>query len=139
MVLHDRRLLAHLDAFENVALPLRLSGRKPSNYGPDVDELLGWVGLTDQAKTLPEALSSGEQQRLAIARAVVNRPELLLADEPTGDVDQEMALRILRLFVELNRLGTTVVIASHDQDLITRSGKPVMRLDSGQLSIEAGG
>ncbi len=139
VVLHDRRLLAHLDAFENVALPLRLSGRKASDYVPDVEELLAWVGLTDRAKTLPEALSSGEQQRLAIARAVVNRPELLLADEPTGDVDQEMALRILRLFVELNRLGTTVVVASHDQDLIARSGKPVMRIDSGQLFVEAGG
>ena len=136
VVLHDRRLLAHLDAFENVALPLRLAGRKVSGYAPDVDELLAWVGLTERARSLPEALSSGEQQRLAIARAVVNRPELLLADEPTGDVDQEMALRILRLFVELNRLGATVVIASHDEELIARSGKPVMRISNGQLTVE---
>jgi cell division transport system ATP-binding protein len=138
VVLHDRRLLAHLDAFENVALPLRLAGRKPADYTPDVEELLAWVGLTHRSRTLPAAMSSGEQQRLAIARAVVGRPELLLADEPTGDVDQEMALRILRLFVELNRLGTTVVIASHDEELIARSGKPVMRLEDGQLGIEDG-
>ena len=137
VVLHDRRLLAHLDAFENVALPLRLSGRKPSDYVSDVEELLAWVGLTHRARTLPAALSSGEQQRLAIARAVVNRPELLLADGPTGDVDPEMAQRILRLFVELNRLGATVVVSSHDPALIARSGKPVMRLEDGRLTVEA--
>lgn len=136
VVLHDRRLLAHLDAFENVALPLRLAGRKPADYTPDVEELLAWVGLTHRTRTLPEALSSGEQQRLAIARAVVGRPELLLADEPTGDVDQEMALRIMRLFVELNRLGATVVVASHDEELIARSGKPVLRIRDGGLTIE---
>ena len=137
MVLHDRRLLAHLDAFENVALPLRLAGRKPADYGQDVDELLAWVGLSERAKTLPAALSSGEQQRLAIARAVVSRPELLLADEPTAGVDPDMGLRILRLFVELNRLGTTVLIATHDEELIARSGKPVMRLDGGELTVGA--
>jgi cell division transport system ATP-binding protein len=136
LVLPDRRLLAHLDAFENVALPLRLAGRKPKSYAADVDELLAWVGLSERARSLPAALSTGEQQRLAIARAVVNRPELLLADEPTGDVEQEMALRILRLFVELNRLGATVLIATHDEELIARSGKPVMRLDGGGVSLE---
>ncbi|HEY2659242.1 MAG TPA: ATP-binding cassette domain-containing protein [Caulobacteraceae bacterium] len=135
VVLHDRRLLAHLDAFENVALPPRLAGRKSSDYGPDVDELLAWVGLSERAKTMPAALSSGEQQRLAIARAVVSRPELLLADEPTAGVDQDMALRILRLFVELNRLGTTVLIATHDEELIARSGKPVMRIEEGELTV----
>ena len=133
VVLHDRRLLAHLDAFENVALPLRLAGRKPADYGGDVEDLLAWVGLSDRARSLPAALSSGEQQRLAIARAVVGRPDILLADEPTGDVDHDMALRILRLFVELNRLGATVLIATHDQDLIARSGKPVMRIEGGEL------
>ncbi len=137
MVLHDRRLLAHLDAFENVALPLRLAGRKPADYVQDVDELLAWVGLSERARTMPAALSSGEQQRLAIARAVVGRPELLLADEPTAGVDQDMALRIMRLFVELNRLGTTVLIATHDQDLIAHSGKPVMRIEGGELSLTA--
>lgn len=138
VVLHDRRLLAHLDAFENVALPLRLAGRKPADYGADVEELLAWVGLSDRARSLPAALSSGEQQRLAIARAVVGRPDILLADEPTGDVDHDMALRILRLFVELNRLGATVLIATHDEDLIARSGKPVMRIEGGALIAPPG-
>ena len=136
VVLHDRRLLEHLDAFENVALPLRLAGRKPADYAADVHELLAWVGLSGRANAHPAALSSGEQQRLAIARAVVTRPDLLLADEPTGDVDHEMAVRILRLFVELNRLGATVLVASHDEDLIARSGKPVMRLEGGRLNLE---
>ncbi|MDR3506829.1 MAG: ATP-binding cassette domain-containing protein [Caulobacteraceae bacterium] len=135
VVLHDRRLLEHLDAFDNVALPLRLAGRKPADYAADVTELLAWVGLSNRVKAHPSSLSSGEQQRLAIARAVVSRPDILLADEPTGDVDHEMALRILRLFVELNRLGTTVLIASHDEELIARSGKPVMRIEDGHLDI----
>lgn len=135
VVLHDRRLLDHLDAFENVALPLRLAGRRFADYRPDVAELMAWVGLGDKMSAMPAALSGGEQQRLAIARAVVARPELLLADEPTGDVDHEMALRILRLFVELNRLGATVLIASHDAELVARSGKPELRLENGHLSL----
>jgi len=133
VVLQDKRLLEHLNAFDNVALPLRLSGRKPADYAADVAELLGWVGLGEKMDSYPPALSGGEQQRLAIARAVVNRPELLLADEPTGDVDHEMAIRILRLFVELNRLGTTVLIASHDETLVSRSGRPVLHLEAGRL------
>jgi cell division transport system ATP-binding protein len=136
MVLHDRRLLGHLDAFDNVALPLRLAGRKVADYATDVTELLAWVGLGERLGAYPAALSSGEQQRLAIARAVVTRPDLLLADEPTGDVDREMGLRILRLFVELNRLGTTVLIASHDEEMIAGSGKPVMRIEGGRLTLE---
>jgi cell division transport system ATP-binding protein len=138
VVLHDRRLLDHLDAFENVALPLRLAGRKLSDYQHDVVELMSWVGLGEKMSTRPQALSGGEQQRLAIARAVVARPELLLADEPTGDVDHDMALRILRLFVELNRLGTTVLIASHDADMVARSGRPELRLEDGYLTLRRG-
>ena len=136
-VLHDRRLLGHLTAFDNVALPLRLAGARPADYAADVEELLAWVGLSDRAQSLPAALSSGEQQRLAIARAVVARPQLLLADEPTGDVDHDMAMRIMRLFVELNRLGATVLIATHDEDMVERSGKPVMRLAGGELTVSA--
>ena len=135
VVYADRQLLDHLNAFDNVALPLRLAGRVPSDYTPDVVELLAWVGLAEKIDAYPAALSGGEQQRLAIARAVVNRPDILLADEPTGNVDQEMALRILRLFVELNRLGSTVLIASHDDDLVARSGRPVMHLTDGRLSL----
>ena len=137
VVFQDKRLLEHLSAFDNVALPLRLAGGKVKDYRADVIELLTWVGLADRIDARPPALSGGEQQRLAIARAVVNRPDILLADEPTGDVDQAMALRILRLFVELNRLGATVLIASHDEQLVARSGRPVLHLEDGRLSPAA--
>lgn len=133
VVLQDKRLLEHLNAFDNVALPLRLARRKPADYATDVIELLAWVGLGERLDAYPQALSGGEQQRLAIARAVVNRPDILLADEPTGDVDHEMALRIVRLLVELNRLGTTVLIASHDESLVASSGRPVLHLEGGRL------
>jgi cell division transport system ATP-binding protein len=134
VVFQDFRLLDHLSAFDNVALPLRLARRKPADYRHDVAELMSWVGLGRKLHAMPATLSGGEKQRLAIARAVVGRPDLLLADEPTGNVDHELGLRILKLFVELNRLGTTVLIASHDQDLVARSGMPTLRLDGGQLA-----
>jgi cell division transport system ATP-binding protein len=133
VVFQDYRLLDHLSVFDNAALPLRIARRKPSSYRSDVAELLTWVGLGRRFNALPPTLAGGEKQRLAIARAVVNRPEIILADEPTGNVDHEMGLRILRLLVELNRQGATVLVASHDQDLVARSGKPVMRLDGGRL------
>ncbi|MFZ5721052.1 MAG: cell division ATP-binding protein FtsE [Pseudomonadota bacterium] len=133
VVFQDLLLLDHLSAFDNTALPLRIAGHKPSEYRGDVAELLTWVGLGSRMNALPPTLAGGEKQRLAIARAVVNRPEILLADEPTGNVDHEMALRIYRLFVELNRLGTTVIIATHDQDLVARSARPVLHLDKGRL------
>ena len=133
VVFQDLLLLDHLSAFDNAALPLRIAGHKPSEYRGDVAELLTWVGLGQRMQALPPTLAGGEKQRLAIARAVVNRPEILLADEPTGNVDHEMALKIYRLFVELNRLGTTVIIATHDQDLVARSSRPVLHLDRGRL------
>ncbi|MBX3480220.1 MAG: cell division ATP-binding protein FtsE [Caulobacter sp.] len=133
VVFQEFRLLEHLSAFDNCALPLRIAGGKPDQYRGDVAELLNWVGLRSRMHALPATLSGGEKQRLAIARAVVGRPDILLADEPTGNVDQGHALRILRLFVELNRLGTTVLIATHDEDLVARSGKPVLHLDNGRL------
>jgi cell division transport system ATP-binding protein len=136
VVFQEFRLLDHLSAFDNVALPLRLARRKPSDYRQDVAELMAWVGLGHKLHAMPATLSGGEKQRLAIARAVVGRPDLLLADEPTGNVDHELSLRILKLFVELNRLGTTVLIASHDQDLVARSGMPTLRLDAGRLAAE---
>jgi cell division transport system ATP-binding protein len=133
VVFQEFRLLDHLSAFDNVALPLRIAGEKPDSYRADVAELLNWVGLGARMHAMPPTLSGGEKQRLAIARAVVAKPEILLADEPTGNVDQQMGERILRLFVELNRLGTTILIASHDQALIARSGQPVLHLEGGRL------
>lgn len=133
VVFQDLMLLDHLSTFDNAAVPLRIGGHRPAEYRADVAELLGWVGLGHRMHAMPATLAGGEKQRLAIARAVVNRPQLLLADEPTGNVDHEMALRIFRLFVELNRLGTTVLIATHDQDLVARSGKPVLHLEGGRL------
>jgi cell division transport system ATP-binding protein len=133
VVFQDFRLLPHLSAFDNVALPLRLAGGKRDDYARDVEELLGWVGLGDRLNAVPPTLSGGEQQRVAIARAVVARPDLLLADEPTGNVDPDMGQRLIRLFGELNRLGTTVMIATHDRSLIERSRAREMRLVDGRL------
>ena len=133
VVFQDFRLLDHLDAFDNAALPLRLAERKPADYAADVEEMLAWVGLGRRADALPPALSGGEKQRLAIARAVIGRPELILADEPTGNVDARMAERLLILFQSLNRLGATVLIASHDEDLAQASGADVLHLADGRI------
>jgi cell division transport system ATP-binding protein len=134
VVFQEFRLLGHLTAYENVALPLRVMGRKESQYREDVEELLGWVGLGARMNKRPETLSGGEQQRVAIARAVVTQPDLLIADEPTGNVDPDMGARLMRLFWELNRrLGTTVVIATHDLGLIRQIDAPVYRLENGLL------
>ncbi|WP_082564608.1 cell division ATP-binding protein FtsE [Caulobacter sp. Root1472] len=133
VVFQDFRLLDHLPVFDNAALPLRIAGRKPASYRDDVAELLQWVGLGERMHALPATLSGGEKQRLAIARAVVDRPDVLLADEPTGNVDPAMSLRLLRLFVELNRLGTTVLIATHDEDLVARANRPTLHLENGRL------
>jgi cell division transport system ATP-binding protein len=134
VVYQEFKLLEHMSVFDNTALPLRIEGRKPDSYRSDVAELLAWVGLKHRMHAMPATLAGGEKQRLAIARAVVNRPEILLADEPTGNVDPEMGLRILKLFVELNRLGTTVLFATHDEDLVARSGMPVLHLENGRLT-----
>ena len=133
VVFQDFRLLAHLSAFENVALPLRIGGHDPAQYRHDVGELLSWVGLGDRLDAVPDTLSGGEQQRVAIARAVVARPDLLLADEPTGNVDPDMGKRLIRLFEELNKLGTTVLIATHDRTLIESPRAREMRLVDGRL------
>jgi cell division transport system ATP-binding protein len=137
IVFQEFRLLDHLTTYENVALPLRVAGLREESYRADVMELLKWVGLADQAKALPPILSGGEKQRAAIARAVIAKPKLLLADEPTGNVDSNLARRLLRLFLELNRLGTTVLIATHDSDLIAQAGMPVMALEKGELRLAA--
>jgi len=133
VVFQDFRLLPHLSAFDNVALPLRLAGQREGDYLRDVEELLSWVGLGDRMQAKPATLSGGEQQRIAIARAVVAKPDLLIADEPTGNVDAEIGARLIRLFAELNRLGTTVLIATHDRQLIESTKAREMRLVDGRL------
>lgn len=138
VVFQDFRLLDHLSARDNVALTLRIARIREDVIRDHVAELLDWVGLGDHVDAKPPTLSDGEKQRVAIARAVIGRPNLLVADEPTGSVDEQQGTRILRLFEELNKIGTTVVIATHDQRLISRFDYPVMRLDHGQISVGQG-
>ncbi len=133
VVFQEFRLLDHLSAFDNVALPLRLAGRRAGDFRKDVEELLSWVGLGERLDDKPPTLSGGEQQRVAIARAVVAKPEILLADEPTGNVDPDIGERLLRLFVELNRFGTTVMIATHDRALIESTRARELRLVDGKV------
>lgn len=135
VVFQDFQLLEHLNAFDNVALPLRIEGVRESEVKRHVTELLAWVGLEKQLLAYPDTLSGGEKQRIAIARAVINRPQLLLADEPTGNVDDELAKRLLYLFLELNKLGTTVVIATHNKQLIKHFGFPELHLKEGRLEV----
>ena len=135
IVFQDFRLLDHLTTWENVALPLRVMGKRESEYKEDVTDLLRWVGLGDRINAYPEILSGGEKQRAAIARAVIGRPELLLADEPTGNVDPAIGNRLLRLFVELNRLGTSVIIATHDYGLMEQLDAPRLVLFDGHLQM----
>ena len=134
VVFQDFRLVPHLSAFDNIALPLRIGGMEDKDLQAPVNEMLAWVGLGDRASARPATLSGGEQQRVAIARAVIGRPEMLVADEPTGNVDPDMAERLLHLFDSLNRLGTTVVVATHDFHLLGRiPNAHMMRLDGGRL------
>lgn len=135
IVFQDFRLLDHLTVWENVALPLQVVGKRPADYREDVTDLLQWVGLGDRMYANPSVLSGGEKQRAAIARAVIGKPELLLADEPTGNVDPQMARRLLRLFVELNRLGTSVVIATHDHQLMRQFKAPRIEVHKGHVRI----
>lgn len=135
IVFQDFRLLDHLTTYENVALPLRIRGKDESSYRNDVIELLKWVGLGERINVLPPILSGGEKQRAAIARALMDQPEILLADEPTGNVDPPMAKRLLNLFLELNRLGTAVVIATHDFGLMDQVDARRMILTEGRLDV----
>jgi cell division transport system ATP-binding protein len=139
VVFQEFRLVNHLSAFDNVALPLRVAGVADDDLETPVREMLAWVGLADRATARPPTLSGGEQQRVAIARAVIGRPELLIADEPTGNVDPDMARRLLFLFDSLNRLGTTVIVATHDLHLIPEvAGAEILRLDRGQIADPTG-
>ena len=138
-VFQDFRLVEHLSAFDNVALPLRVSGVPEREIEKPVADMLDWVGLAHRASAKPATLSGGEQQRVAIARAVIARPEILVADEPTGNVDHDMAFKLMRLFEALNRLGTTVVVATHDVQLLKKvPDSLIMRLDKGRLHDPTG-
>ena len=133
IVFQDFRLLDHLSLRENVALPLKIDGLSGAQVDSSVEELLDWIGLGKRIDVHASTLSGGEKQRLAIARAVVRRPDLLLADEPTGNVDPDNSVHLLRLFRELNKLGTSVVIATHDESLFTRFNHPRLHLRDGSM------
>ncbi len=135
IVFQDFRLLDHMTTYENVSLPLRIKGREEITYRAEVEELLQWVGLGERMDVLPPVLSGGEKQRAAIARALIDQPEILLADEPTGNVDPTLARRLLRLFIELNRSGTAVIIATHDIGLMDQVDARRMILNDGRLDI----
>ncbi|ASJ90157.1 cell division ATP-binding protein FtsE [Porphyrobacter sp. CACIAM 03H1] len=140
VVFQNFRLVPYLTAFDNVALPLRLAGTDEKKVVKAVGDMLDWVGLAHRAHAVPPTMSGGEQQRVAIARAVIARPKMLIADEPTGNVDPDMALKLLRLFEALNnRVGTTVVVATHDVHLLKKvPDSLIMRLHKGQLSDPTG-
>ncbi|MDR3474868.1 MAG: cell division ATP-binding protein FtsE [Devosia sp.] len=133
IVFQEFRLLDHLTTFENVALPLRVLGQPESQYRANVEELLEWVGLGERMHAHPALLSGGEKQRAAIARAVIGRPDILLADEPTGNLDPELSVRLVTLFAELNRTGTTIIIATHELALLDSFEFPRMVLSDGAL------
>ncbi len=135
VVFQDFRLLEHLSAYDNVAVPLKVRGMKESEIEKRVRELLRWVELEPSMHKICSTLSGGEKQRVAIARAVINRPEILLADEPTGNVDDDIAQKLMKLFVEMNRLGTTVVIATHSQELISHYNYPRIHLENKSLKV----
>ena len=135
VIFQDFRLLPHMSAFDNVALPLRIMGKPEKEIKNNVQELLEWVGLGDHLFALPPTLSGGQQQRIAIARAVIGRPRLLLADEPTGNLDDDIGFRLMNLFEQLNRMGTTIVIATHSVQIMESFKFPRLILDDGQLHI----
>jgi cell division transport system ATP-binding protein len=135
IVFQDFRLVDHMTTYENVALPLRVLGKEEADYRGEVIELLQWVGLGERMGALPAVLSGGEKQRAAIARAVIARPQLLLADEPTGNVDPNLGQRLLRLFIELNKSGTAVIIATHDIALMDEYDARRLVLHEGRLHV----
>ena len=143
VVHQDSRFIDHLSLTENVHLPLSVTGAANDHTLAQVGELLGWVGLADQADNLPPELSGGERQRAALARAVILSPDIILADEPTGNVDWEMSLKLLELLVQLNGQGKTIVCATHDLNLVRRAKSQVaarvLRLKSGRVEVAGAG
>ncbi|MGB0342925.1 MAG: cell division ATP-binding protein FtsE [Parvibaculales bacterium] len=139
VVFQDFRLIDHLSVYDNVTLPLRIAGVREANYRANAIELLEWVGLGHQLKAHPATLSGGEQQRAAIARSVITRPQIIIADEPTGNVDPDMGLRLIRLFSELNKMGTTLLIATHDAQLWQHFPHPRLHLENHHISMFGAG
>jgi cell division transport system ATP-binding protein len=135
VVFQDFRLLDHLSVFDNVALPLRIDQREEKEIFSNVTELLKWVGLGDHMHAKPPILSGGQKQRVAIARAVISHPRLLLADEPTGNLDDQIGMRLMSLFDELHRMGTTIIVATHNQGLVEHFGHPQLHLEQGTIKI----
>lgn len=134
LVFQDHRLLNDRNVFENVALPLRINGFNPKDIPRRVRAALDKVNLLNKEKSRPISLSGGEQQRVGIARAIVHRPRLLLADEPTGNLDPELSADIMKLFLDFNQVGVTALIASHDVSLIKGFNKKIMHIESGRLA-----
>lgn len=136
VIFQDFRLVDHLSAMENVALPLRVAGASEQQIQDHVPELLRWVGLEEHIDSRPPILSGGQKQRVAIARAIIARPKLLLADEPTGNVDDEIAARLMHLLEELNKIGTTIIVATHNQTLVSEFAYPRLHLEGGELFVQ---
>jgi len=133
-VFQDYQLLAHLSVADNVALPLKVRGEPKADIDAKVDELLEWIGLQGFRDARPPHLSGGQKQRVAIARAVINNPSLILADEPTGNLDPVLSMRLMHLFTSLNKIGTTILFATHDEYLVSHFNYPVLYLKDGQIS-----
>ena len=133
VIFQDFRLIPYLNLFDNMALPLRLSNMAESKIETAVHDMAEWIGLRDYLKSKPAFLSGGQQQRVAIARAVITKPKILLADEPTGSLDDIMGQKIMSLFEELNKSGTAILIASHNKDLMQKFPHPSLRLKAGHL------
>ena len=132
-VFQDFKLIPRFTVFQNVSFVMRVLGALPAVQQRKTFQVLKWVGLQHRMNALPEELSGGEQQRIAIARALVNDPQIVLADEPTGNLDPDLSLEIMNLFREMNASGTTVVVATHDRELIRRVGRRAITLDHGQI------
>ncbi|MGH6913307.1 MAG: cell division ATP-binding protein FtsE [Geminicoccales bacterium] len=137
MVYQDVRLLDHLSVFDNIALPLRINGGRDEQIGDVVAEMTGWLGLAELIDVVPTRLSMGQRQLVAVARAVITRPGLLLCDEPTGHVDDKLARRVIHLLTQFCKLGSTVVLSTHDHDLVDRYPHPILRMSQGRLSRPA--
>ena len=135
VVFQDFRLLEHMTVYDNIALPLRVRGMNEKEIHKRVTELLKWIELHKSIYRVCNTLSGGEKQRVAIARAVINRPDILFADEPTGSIDSEIAEKLMRLFIELNRVGTTIIIATHNEQLTSKYNYQRIDLSGGTAKL----